>query len=141
MPGTRTIPDPDTRQSLQRGAEQWIRVSERLNQIIQDQGWVDINNRQFWREFLHEWTNEDWACMLETVITVLALPECRGLARPHQERQLAQALEVLLAEGDRHPRCLDRRPHKRRAWGTVMVMRELYNEVAGIWLPNQEPRS
>jgi len=65
------------------------------------------------------------------------LEEHPNLAQPFHHKAWCQARDAFLKDCDHHSRCMDCRPNKKYAWKAIMAMRELYNTVNNLHIPNQ----
>jgi len=126
---------------ITRGIEIWREVAESLNTIITTTGKkIDINNPTIWSGFLHRFDNDDWEDALAAV--ALAVREDPTLARPWHERNITTARSLLLKSTvTGKSRILDTKPYKKTAWATIMTMRELWNAVQEINLPNEDVKA
>jgi len=119
--------------TITHGVDEICSIADTLNGIIQESGAIDINNKTIWDGYLHRWSNQDWAAMFEVMghITTQTFN-----TQPWHERNLADALEVFIAE-QHQPRCMDQRHNKKRAWKMIMTMREVVNQVRGVRIENK----
>jgi len=117
---------------LQRGLELAVEITDILNDIIQEHGFIDINDQRIWRGWLHQRSNEDWLALWEV------FAEREQDLTPGQSQQILAAMQYF--RGHQHQaRCMDRGRHKKHAWQAIMVTRELINSLEGRWIPNRVP--
>jgi hypothetical protein len=112
----------------------WADLTGHLNNIICTEGCVDINNRALWRDWIENKDDNHWIGMLK-MIDVLCDAD---LLRPeafHVDAIYA-ATEALVRYQYVDKATLNMRSHKSIAWRLVMSLRELYNQLAHIDLPN-----
>ena len=120
---------------LEQGTHTWADIAQTLNGIIQESGPIDINNKQIWNGYLHRWGNREWGNMLAAMGTLL--DEHPSLAQPFHHKAWAQARDAWLRDSDTDARCMDSKVNKKYAWKAIMAMRELYNTVNNLHIPNQ----
>lgn len=127
--------------SFERGVNHWRDIAETLNDIIIETGdEVKKDNRKVWDGFLHRWDNQDWEDMLAAVTGVLE--EMPSLAKPFHKNNINTARATILKNKHKSDRVLDTKEHKRKAWSMIMTMREIWNEMNDIHLPNRsQPKS
>lgn len=123
---------------LERGIERWAEASKFLNQIVQEQGTIEINNHSIWNGILHDWDNEDWRLVLEAVGDLLV--NHKGFFRPHHKEAFMNATKVLMDRGHEHGRILDTKPYKGVEWRMLMTLRELWNMCNDQYLPMRKLR-
>ena len=119
---------------LKEGLDRWQVVAETLNEIILEEGAIDINNKKIWNTILHSWENEDWAV---TIMTIGRFYEQHPeMFRSFHKDAYVTGLNTLKKYMDVHDRVLDKRINKKAAWKLIMTMRELWNAAGDIYLPN-----
>jgi hypothetical protein len=106
----------------------WHDLATYLNDKIIENGRIDIDDRYLWKTWLHKLTNEDWIGLLEVIV---AASEYITL-KEFQEDAIMNAIVTLKKYKDVDPRVLDKKQHKKTAWRTLMVARELWNKINKI---------
>lgn len=104
-------------------------ITDTLNQIVTEQGDININNRTIWDTYLHQMDNHIWRDILETLYELYM--QHPDLFEMHQVSAVKNALETL----NRHYNYYDNvlhinRPnmkHRGIAWRALMVVREIVN--------------
>jgi len=120
---------------LHRGMELAVEITDILNEIIEERGFIDINDQRIWSGWLHQRSNEDWLALWEV------FAEREDDLTPGQSQQIIAAMQYFRKNQHRE-RCMDRERHnKRYAWQTIMVCREMINSLEGRWIPNKVPAS
>jgi len=119
-----------------RGIDLWEEIALKLNDIILTTGdEIKANNHGIWNGYLHRYTNDDWDDMLTALEMIFKqYPEH---FRGYDISNIRKARTAL--DPNTH-KCLDTKPHKSKAWATIMTMREVYNRVYDIKLPNAKPK-
>ena len=124
--------------NIDHGVELWRSIAESMNKIITETGKkIDINNPVIWQDHLHRFSNQDWRDILTAYAAALDLaPE---LALDYRKRNLQTARALVLSAGD-SDRPLDRKAKggKRTAWAMIHSLRETWNELKNINLPNED---
>lgn len=124
-----------TQIKLERGIDLCKEIQGRLNDIIREQGSVLLDDTRIWDEWLVQRSNEDWELMFEV------LAELENHLTPSQARQIMEAMEYY-KKNKHKQRCMDRnRRYKKPAWQSVMVIREVFNSIEGIYLPNRNEKA
>jgi hypothetical protein len=118
---------------IEYGVNEICQVVDTLNDIIKQTGPIDINNKVIWDGYLHRWDNEDWSAMLEVMGLVITET---FFNQPWHEQNLTEAIEAFVAAQD-HPRCMDHKRNKKKAWKMIMTMREVVNNIRGVRILNQ----
>jgi hypothetical protein len=119
--------------------EQWRQVSETLNGIITSTGKeIDINNRVIWDQFLHRWSDSDWQDIIATVLAVKS--ENPDLFASYHDTAIAAARAALL-KSHSGSRVMDTKPNKKISWRTIMTLREVWNQMNDIKIPNKTQKS
>lgn len=119
---------------LEQGINNWQAVAETLNSIILARGHIDINNEEIWQGILHKWSNEDWVYAITAVAKFYEQhPE---YFKSFHRDAYSNAISTLRKYLDVHERVMDKRVNKKTAWKMIMTMRELWNAVNEINLPN-----
>jgi hypothetical protein len=116
------------------GIELWTSVADSLNAIIRDSGEIQINNDSIWKGILHKWSNEDWALVCDVMFAVMETEP--QYFKSFHERALLTAETILTTKYQQHDRILDTKKYKKDAWRLLMTMREVYNAINSIDLPN-----
>jgi hypothetical protein len=125
-----------TKINAQVGVELWSSVAEELNDIIRATGQLQKDNPLIWGGILHKWDNMDWAVVCDAMFTVLeSNPQ---YFKSFHENSLLTAELVLLAKHQQSHRIMDTKRHKGDAWRLLMTMREVYNAISDINLPNDD---
>lgn len=120
---------------LEQGVELWHSLSQQLNDIIKQQGEITIDDKRIWNGYLHKWTNEEWQLLLTAMCELhLHYPE---MFKRFHTTNIEAALATLLRQGKEHPRALDRKVNKGKAWATIMTAVEVWNTACDINLVNQ----
>lgn len=115
--------------------DEWQAISEFLNDWIKNNGEIQPNNHELWKEFLHRWDNQDWQEIIDAVGELYKrYPE---YFQEFHKRAIAQAI-VILIEHSSTKRVMDRKKHKRVAWKMIMTLREVWNAAQGIDIPNED---
>lgn len=120
---------------LEKGVDTWADIAHTLNEIIQESGPIDINNRRIWDGYLHRWSNKQWGEMLAAMGTLLE--QYPHLAQPFHHRAWEQARDAFVKDSASDARCMDSKTNKKYAWKAIMAMRELYNTANNLHIPNQ----
>lgn len=109
------------------GVQQLKRLTEMLNSIILEDGEVKQNNSMIWDEFLHEYSNKDWAKML---IVLQAFAEAFPEKLKSNEENAFNTAEMLLAKNwNKYERILDRKTNKFYAWKAMMSALDFINRI------------
>lgn len=118
--------------------ELYTQIAERLNQQIRDTGLkLQKDNSEIWGSWLHEFDNDTWLSLINVMKSIeLTQP---GTLTAWHKTAIEEATAILkTADQDR---ILDRRrgpKGKGLAWRLLMAIRETYNSVNDIYLPNQD---
>jgi len=59
--------DQEYEELVEKGFELWSHITEVMNNIIIEDGTIDINDTRIWNANLHKWNNEHWYCALAAV--------------------------------------------------------------------------
>lgn len=121
--------------TIESGIDTWADIAHTLNRIIETSGPIDINNKTIWDGYLHQWSNKHWLEMLSALGVLLE--QYPQMAQPFHHRAWEQARDAYLKHCDTDPRCMDSKENKKYAWRVIMSLREIYNTVNNINLPNQ----
>lgn len=114
----------------------WSKLANDLNNIILSSGEIQINNNYIWQTYLHKMTNEDWKGLLAAMCELYSThPKYIDL---NAEKSLKQTIETVLRWEYHHNRCLDTKKHKKTAWRMMMTLREVWNRVNDIDIPNSD---
>lgn len=94
------------------------------------------NQKDFWDETLHTFTNEDWEIMLDVMELIrLEDPNCY---LPFSIDTFQEVRKVLLLEAhDRNPRALDSYKNKGKAFKALMHVKDVFNNFAGYEAPTK----
>lgn len=122
---------------LTAGLDRWEGTAKMLNDIVLTSGFIDSNDPRIWGGVLNAWENEDW----ESVLTVvgLLLHDHPEFFRDNHVKAFHQAASTLLKYNKEFDRVLDKRTNKKTAWRMIMTLREVWNRVEGVYLPNRNP--
>ena len=118
--------------------ELWGNVADDLNAVIVENGYIDINNHAIWNRYLHAWNNDTWIDLLEILYTVHTTTFEAEL-KPFQRDAVFDALTALNRYGFSSPRILDTKKYKVVAWRCLMILREHWNHIQGVNIPNRVP--
>lgn len=116
------------------GVEKVCEITDQLNDIILQSGPIDINNKIIWDGYLHRYSNQDWADMLEIIAIITAET---FYAKPWHIQNIQEALTAFSEQCDYHPRCMDTKANKKKAWKMIMTIREMVNDIAGVRIENK----
>ena len=114
-------------------------ISAVLNDIILSTGQaIDINNTTIWDGYLHKWTNEDWADMLDAFVDMC--DQRPHAVKPFHSHACETAIMIMHKNSllKNEPRIMDSKANKRHAWKMIMAMRELSNHYNNINVPNED---
>ncbi len=119
-----------------RGVDLMAEITYVLNDIILSTGEaIDINNKTIWDNYLHKYSNEDWADMLSAVAGMYeGMP---SIFKRFHEDAWVQASMTLERFAPSQNRVLDHKDHKRKAWKMIMAIRELLNDFNGVKIDNK----
>lgn len=109
------------------GVQQLKRLTEMLNTIIEEDGEVKKNNSILWGDFLHKYSNEDWAKMV--IVLDLLAREHPGLLKSNEEMAFAQAQLTLDKYWSKYDRVLDKSQFKTYAWKLMMSALDFVNRI------------
>jgi len=122
-------------QLIKQGIDLWESLAVTLNNIIEEQGEITINDERIWDGFLHAWDNEDW---IKALVAVDMLYEQHPeYFKSFHEDAFQTARKLIIGSGGTE-RILDRKRNKVHAWKMIMTMRELWNAVNEVYLPNNK---
>lgn len=107
-----------------------------LNNEIRANGEIKPNNKTIWRQTLNVWTNQDWAKI--TAVLIELNEHQSNLFRSYHERNLMETETILKKQWMVHPRVMDTKAYKNTAWKMLHTVREVWCEVNGIDLPNDD---
>lgn len=132
--------DQEYEELVEKGFELWSHITEVMNNIIIEDGTIDINDKRIWNANLHKWNNEHWYCALAAVEYVYEQkPEVFSLRDRHHDA-LEQTKEFLFKYRDLYDNVLNQRNKhingKKVAWRMAHTMREVMCNIKGIDLPN-----
>lgn len=104
-------------------------ITKTLNQIIVEQGEININNKTIWDTYLHQMDNHIWRDILETLYELYM--QHPDLFEMHQVSAVKNALETLNKHYNYYDNVLHiNKPnmkHRAIAWRALMVVREIVN--------------
>jgi len=122
---------------LEEGVKHWSDMAKALNEEILEHGEIQKNNKTIWDNYLHQWTNWEYATVLGVMRDLMdSNPE---YFRGNHESAILTAETVLMRNWESEKdRVLDQRRFKEVAWKLIMTMREVWNRVQGIDLPNSD---
>lgn len=114
------------------------RLAETLNQIIRNEGEIQINNKTIWDNILHRMDNSVWHGVLATLAELnLQQP---SLFKNYHVEAIDQGLALLHKFDQYYDRVLDMNTrqikNKKTAWRCLMAIREIYNSATDTHLPN-----
>lgn len=116
------------------------RIKDMLNTEIRKHGEIQINNSVIWDGFLHKMGNNEWAGILN-VLWQLEEQHPSYFSVQHL-RALNDATDLMNKYADYYDRVLDMKNRhvdaKRTAWKCIMMIREVWNECVGEYLPNSD---
>ena len=125
--------------TIERGVDLWVEIARLLNEEIQAKGQITINNKRIWDGWLHRVNNDDWQAIL--LAFGILDKQTPGAIDMNQYRKFDEVLTAFDEYCDLHPRCMDIKSKsintKIKAWGMIMVLREVYNKANDLWIPNQ----
>jgi hypothetical protein len=126
---------------INNGLTLWQNIATTLNDIITATGKkIDINNPQIWDEHLHRLSNDDWRDILSALAKVL--DESPQLAKPYRVNNLQKArARVLSAKSNERPLDRKRQGGKAHAWAMIHTLRETWNEIQGVDIPNEDRKT
>lgn len=122
------------RNLIEMGLERWQQLAELLNSIIEQDGGIERDDERIWKPLLHTWTNEDWALVLHAFETLMI--QHPNEIKSYQETAFIDAREALIKGFNASKRVLDKKANKHREWRMAMVLREVWNQINNISLPN-----
>jgi len=114
-------------------------ITQVLNDIITKTGkQIDKDEPAIWDGFLHQLTNDEWESMF-TAFKVLIEQHKIHLTH-HQQRKFDEAWITFQKDKHKRERCMDIRNKfmntKTLAWGMIMTIREVQNQVNKKDIPN-----
>ena len=114
-------------------------IAQVLNDIITKTGkQIDKDEPAIWDGFLHQLTNDEWESMF-TAFKVLIEQHKIHLTH-HQQRKFDEAWITFQKDKHKRERCMDIRNKfmntKTLAWGMIMTIREVQNQVNKKDIPN-----
>jgi hypothetical protein len=119
--------------NVDKGIDLWESIATTLNQIVKDTGKIEKDNPTIWQGYLHIWTNEDWENVFAALNTVYQRNP--DVFTTFNERKLTEANSVFKKSSMLHTRCMDRKTNKTYAWSTIMLMREVWNQIHSLDVP------
>lgn len=114
-------------------------ITEVLNTLITSTGkQIDKNEPKIWDDFLHQLTNDEWESMFMAFKEVVAKHDI--LLTNHQQRKFDEAYTTFQKDKLKRESCMDIRNKfmntKQLAWGMIMTIREVINQVNKKEVPN-----
>jgi hypothetical protein len=95
-----------------------------------------FNNKDFWDETLHSFTNEDWSVILD-VMELIRLEDPRCYL-PFSYDTFQEARKVITIEGhDANPRALNARKNKKKSFKALMHAKDCWNAFVGYEAPTK----
>lgn len=118
--------------------ETYTQIAERLNQEITTTGKkLQKDNTEIWGSWLHQFDNQTWLDLINIMKSVeMSQP---GTLTPWHKSAIEEATAILKTATE--DRILDRKrgpKGKGLAWKLLMAIRESYNTINDIYLPNQD---
>lgn len=106
-------------------------MQKTLNNIVEQEGSININNRTIWDKYLHQMDNVVWRGVLETLSELyMQYPQLFDI---HQITAVKQGLDTLNKFYHYYDNVLHiNKPHMKHraiAWRCLMVIREVMNTV------------
>lgn len=132
---------------MDEGTALWQSVAESLNEEIRLKGKLQKNNRRIWDTILHNWDNEDYVKVIALMRLVM---ETNPEAFTGFNETAVIGADIILGKNWDKPtgkknltwgkdgRVLDLPEFKHDAWKLIMSMREVWNKLDGIDLPNED---
>ena len=122
---------------VEQGIEFWGDLAEALNNEIYQHGEIQKNNKNIWDNYLHKWTNWEYACVLGVLRELMDTnPE---FFRGNHESAVLAAEQILCKNWESpKDRTLDKRVYKDTAWKLIMTMREVWNRANDKSVPNSD---
>ncbi len=118
---------------VDKGIDLWESIATTLNDIVTTEGTIKKDNPRIWQGYLHTWSNEDWENIFSALNTVRT--HNPDVFTEFNERKLLEAVAVFKKGSMLYPRCMDRKHSKTYAWATIMLMREVWNQIHKVDLP------
>ena len=114
-------------------------IAEYLNKEIETNGEIQKNNHDLWNNFLHKFTNDDWH---DLYLVITTLSDTKYIKGEHIEL-FDEILDQIHRLGDYYENVMDLRKrgyinNKPTAWKAIHSVREIYNEICEIYLPNSD---
>ena len=114
-------------------------ITEKLNNIITTTGKkIPKDHKTIWDGFLHEINNDDWESMFQAFKEAVRAHEID--LTDSQEQAFMTAWTAFQKYKNHHDRCMDVRSktynNKPLAWKMIMTIREIWNKIAGVDIPN-----
>lgn len=123
-----------------RGVTVWQDIAETLNNIITTSGkQININNKSIWDGFLHRWDNNDWEDMLAAFNEVQQLDP--DAVKAYHRNNAENCRLMILKFKHASERVMDKKAHKGQAWAMIMSLREVWNTLHDINIPNEDTAS
>lgn len=116
-------------------------ITDTLNNLITSTGkQIDRNEKAIWDGFLHKASNEDWDDMFAAFKDVI---DTKGIhLTQHQQLKFDEAYTTFKRDRHHRERCMDVevkfKSTKKLAWAMIMTIREVFNEVNKVSIPNQD---
>jgi hypothetical protein len=114
-------------------------ITQVLNDIITKTGkQIDKDEPKIWDDFLHEINNDEWESMFMAFKTMIEQHKIH--LTHHQQRKFDEAYITFQKDKLKRERCMDIRNRfmntKTLAWGMIMTIREVVNQVNKVDIPN-----
>jgi len=121
-----------------KGCDNCQEIANLLNNIIKTTGTaIAIDNQDIWKGFLHKKStdNEYWD---DTLTAMEMFRQAKpGAFKTFNVTAVNEARWALTSGKALHPRCLDTKENKGKAWKLIMSIREVVNSIHGIDIPNR----
>lgn len=124
---------------IERALDRWQEAADFLNEVIKQEGTIEINNRKIWSGILHDWDNEDWTLVLEAVGDLYT--HHRGFFKSYHKEAFQNTVKTIIDRGHEHPRILDTKAYKGLEWRMLMTLRELWNSATDQHIPQRKKES
>lgn len=120
------------------GVKNCEEIADLLNGIIQKTGTgIEIDNQDIWKGFLHKKStdNDYWD---DTLAAMEMLREkAPGAFKTFNSTAVNEARWAHTAGKHDHPRCMDTKENKGKAWKAIMSIREVINNINEVNIPNR----
>lgn len=88
---------------------------------------IEPNNKEIWHNYLHKWDNKIWTKIF-TILLELSNDNPK-LLKEYQKDQLIKARTEFISSTSKSNRIMDTKPMKKHAWGTLMLIKDVFNAV------------